>query len=140
MLACTGVLRLLYYNGLILVKLLCESKCSGKRRIACGSLLKTLKRCESLRYIENLALIDRYISVHIAKGTCRTSRNVTAVGVCSKGNTEARVTRCERLLVEAYVGSHVKPLEVYARRNNLGIAACFYESACSTRKVAAACI
>ena len=138
MLAGAGVFGLLGNDDLVLIQLLRQRKGSCQRGVAGGALFHTFQSSQSLGDVEDLALLDGHIAIHVTQGTGGRTGHVAVVGIGGIGHAEAGVGGGEGLAVELIVGSHGQAGQINRSGNDLGVAAGLAQAAGGAGQVAAA--
>ena len=121
MFAGSGVLRLLNDDRLVAVHLLRDREGRRQRGVSGGPPVESFDDRQGFRHVEDFALRDGDIPVHIAQRTRRVSGNVRPVRPRGEGNSKPGVSGRERFPVEVAIAGHVKAGEIDAGADNSGL-------------------
>ncbi len=111
-LARARVLRLLHDHDLVAIHLTRQRDGGGEAGVAGRAALQALQLGQQLGDVEDLALGDELVLVHVAQRPGGVARHVDPVGPGRERNAEAGVAGGERLAVEVVVGGHVQAAQV----------------------------
>lgn len=116
-----GVLGLLDDDDLVAIHLTSHGDRGRQAGVSGRAPLQTFDLRQKLGHVEDLALGDQMVAIHVPQRTSGVAWDVNAVGPGGERHAETGVAGGERLVVEVVVGGHVQSGEIHRDGDDLGL-------------------